>query len=530
MDSVADTASASNKEHQGDSSTDQQPQSPPPPPSPPTATATATEEPVSETAPDAAPANTGASQSGGYVPPPMDTAPPSQPPQRKRSDHQPMLTADVDINSCDNRQTLAKSSTHRTIIEATGAEVSTKGRYYAHPEDATPDDPALHLHLEASTQESLDQAIEMIEQLKSAEAPNDAANGDSQWPASAGNGDHPSYPRHYSRPGSAAGSLSGSSSKLQDKVFVDIESERGFNVRAKLIGTGGENMKYIQSTTGARVQVRGRGSGYNDSNMSADSLEPMHLFVTASSEEALAQAKGYCQSLIDTIHAQYREFREGGSGGGRRRDHHQSRRADSRDSHDYHSADHYHSSSRHEPYPSSRSHQSSYSRQHSGYSRRSERHQGRNSASASAPYYESPVSSAYGGYQNYASSQYPGSESAAVDPQSAPVTAGASNTTAADAAAYEEYANYCAQYYQYYGTYPDYSAYYSQATANDVSSAQQQDPLLSANSTVVEAPEDTHTKSIDKRVSGNGGLSPQNGYHNVPPPANYASGGNNQKV
>ncbi|KAJ2707568.1 hypothetical protein H4R19_004890 [Coemansia spiralis] len=237
--------------------------------------------------------------------------------------------ADVDISHSANRQALAKGATHSIIMEATDTEITTRGRYLDDPATATPDDPALHLHVEAGDQAALDRAVEMIEQMK-------LEGGLDHLPhASDRASHHPGGDRHRSgRSGPDA------SYCYTDKVFLEVESGRGFNVRAKLIGTGGENMRYIQDTTGARVQVRGRGSGYADGPPGLDSSEPMHLLVMADSEDVLCQAREYCRSLVDTVHAQHNEFRDGGGGGGRRHDRHGHRdgHRDSWSRHDSHHA------------------------------------------------------------------------------------------------------------------------------------------------------------------------------------------------
>ncbi|KAJ1940474.1 hypothetical protein FBU59_003801, partial [Linderina macrospora] len=198
------------------------------------------------------------------------------------------FTMDVDINFAANRQHLAKSATQRQIIEATGADISTKGQYYADASEATPDAPALHLHVEATNQDMLDRAVAMIERLKAEGDPSDHAMTPSAMSAysntqsdSYGGYRHERHPRNI----------------YHEKIPVGIESERGFNVRAKLIGTGGENMKYIQNTTGVRVQVRGRGSGFVENATGIESDEEMHLFISAPTEDVMLQAMYYSKSL-----------------------------------------------------------------------------------------------------------------------------------------------------------------------------------------------------------------------------------------
>ncbi|KAJ2001011.1 aconitate hydratase [Coemansia thaxteri] len=405
-----------------------------------------------------------------YVPPPMEDT------LRKQS-ASALFTVDVDINHSENRQTLSKSATHVVIMEATGVEIATRGRHYANSAEATSADPALHLHVEAPSQDMLTKAIDMIEAMKTEEQ-----HARSMVPRNGSDaadiGDN-AYPEQLSGRQSSAG---GGAQRLQDKVYIEVETVRGFNVRAKVIGTGGENMKYIQNTTGARVQVRGNGSGCSDGEPGSDPYEPMHLFITASSEHALNQAKDYCKSLVETIHAQYHEFKDSG---GRRYESSHARR-DSRDHHDRHSSRH----------------------------RSSDRYSGR----SQQPFQPQPQPP---GYSQPHQQEYPQHYHQAVP------------ATAAEAAAYEEYANYYAQYYQYYGTYPDPSAYYSQA---DPSAAQPRYPV--SEQCAQGADQQSHppqpSASTANFAAGCNNSPPynaqsyQNGYHSVPPPTDYSSNRNNK--
>ncbi|KAI8326263.1 hypothetical protein GQ54DRAFT_294956 [Martensiomyces pterosporus] len=399
----------------------------------------------------------GSSGEDAYVPPPIDS------PTKKNAESAGTFAQDVDINLSANRQSLAKGATQKIIMEQTGAELSTKGRYYANPADATPDDPALHLHVEAATQEILDRAVAMIERMKD-EAPPPPVQAENRGPTpeTVPSSDGGYYSRSNQRYGS------GGHAQLQDKVYVDIDSERGFNVRAKLIGTGGENMKYIQNTTGTRVQVRGRGSGFIEGSSGSEAFEPMHLHISAHSEDSLKQAKDLCQSLVDTIRSQYQEFKEGGRSN-RRHDHYGYR--DTRDYYDHHS--------------------SRYSYQQ-----------------------QPPPAQQYQQYQQQP--QYPGTNDES-DQQASK-----------DAASYDEYANYYAQYYQYYGTYPDYASYYGQTDPSAPTAAeyqqQAQDQQQPADASKThEHPPDSNRDPLappDAAAQPPAG----DGYHNVPPPTNYSNG------
>jgi hypothetical protein len=63
-------------------------------------------------------------------------------------------------------------------------------------------------------------------------------------------------------------------------VFVGIEPDRSFNARAKIVGPQGLFVKHIQQETGAKVQLKGRGSGYVEPTSGAEAFEPLHIHIT----------------------------------------------------------------------------------------------------------------------------------------------------------------------------------------------------------------------------------------------------------
>ena len=52
-------------------------------------------------------------------------------------------------------------------------------------------------------------------------------------------------------------------------------------MRAKVVGPSGMFVKYIQQETGARVQIKGQGSGFVDQETGRESDEPMHIHITS---------------------------------------------------------------------------------------------------------------------------------------------------------------------------------------------------------------------------------------------------------
>ncbi|KAI9143250.1 hypothetical protein BKA69DRAFT_1026903, partial [Paraphysoderma sedebokerense] len=165
-------------------------------------------------------------------------------------------TGNIDINDIKNKYLLTKGPTQIEIKEKTGADIITRGKYYPDRNLATEKEPPLFLHIVAQTQESLDEAVEMVKELMQQSLNLIQSR---ERPAQA-----PRQPRIYHN----------------DKVFVGFEGERGFNVRAKIVGPAGAYVKHIQKETGARVQLKGIGSGYTDAETGREADEPLHVWVS----------------------------------------------------------------------------------------------------------------------------------------------------------------------------------------------------------------------------------------------------------
>ncbi|RHZ79676.1 hypothetical protein Glove_142g47 [Diversispora epigaea] len=189
---------------------------------------------------------------------------------------------DIVINDCKNRYTLTKGATQQLIQKETGADVTTRGKYYPDKQLATEKDPPLYLHVTASTKEALDAAIKKIEELME-----QSFTPAPPVPTPRPPGIHPG--RQF----------------VQDKVFVGIEPDRTFNARAKIVGPQGAYVKHIQQETGAKVQLKGRGSGYVEPTSGVEAFEPLHIHITCWSQEGLDRAKKLCEDLISTVKAEW---------------------------------------------------------------------------------------------------------------------------------------------------------------------------------------------------------------------------------
>lgn len=97
--------------------------------------------------------------------------------------------------------------------------------------------------------------------------------------------------------------------KMLCRYNVGIEQDRSFNVLRKLLGERGSHMKTIAENTGAKLRIRGRGSGYLEGPAQTEaSDEPLMLCISAESREGFEAAVQDVESLLGHVHDQYCKF------------------------------------------------------------------------------------------------------------------------------------------------------------------------------------------------------------------------------
>jgi len=185
---------------------------------------------------------------------------------------------------------LTKASFLDKLQEETKAEIITRGKYYTNKANATPKDPPLYLHVAAESQEILDNALKKIQEII-----------DSTPPVLV----------HTDTTTSAYHKPAGQPTKRfhQAKVFIGIDDPT-FNARTKLIGIQGANVKHINRETGARLQLRGKGSGFKEPTSGKEAYEPMFFQISSLTEEGLEKAKQLVDDLIKTVKGEYEKFKQ----------------------------------------------------------------------------------------------------------------------------------------------------------------------------------------------------------------------------
>merc|ERR1711988_1074433 len=99
------------------------------------------------------------------------------------------------------------------------------------------------------------------------------------------------------------------SQKFLCRYNVGIEQDRAFNVVRKLLGDRGSHMKEIAESSGAKLRIRGRGSGFLEGAEKREaSDEPLMLCISATSASGFATATEDVESLLEYVHGQYKDF------------------------------------------------------------------------------------------------------------------------------------------------------------------------------------------------------------------------------
>jgi hypothetical protein len=83
----------------------------------------------------------------------------------------------------------------------------------------------------------------------------------------------------------------------------------GFNIPGRCLGPNGSYFNFISENSGdTEVRLRGRGSGYKESDTGEESNEPIHIQLQSSSKENLDKAKVVAERLLVHIRNEFIKY------------------------------------------------------------------------------------------------------------------------------------------------------------------------------------------------------------------------------
>ncbi|KAK1784836.1 hypothetical protein P4O66_018180, partial [Electrophorus voltai] len=176
-----------------------------------------------------------------------------------------LVVAEVEINDAPLicRNLLTRGQTQDEISRVSDTAVSTRGRYITSEEKAK----ALPSLCRSSEQELITNVV-----VKAATSSSTSYSG-----ATVTVYHHPGPPPPTLPPAGHKAHFTGGMHYVQDKLFVSLEHAlQGFSVKERVEGPGCTYLQHIQAETGAKVFLRGRGSGCLEPASGREAYEPIH--------------------------------------------------------------------------------------------------------------------------------------------------------------------------------------------------------------------------------------------------------------
>ncbi|XP_041371506.1 nuclear receptor coactivator 6-like isoform X2 [Gigantopelta aegis] len=232
---------------------------------------------------------------------------PTQTSRTKNTAPNNLIVAEVEINDvpigC--RNTLTRGSTQEEISKMSGAAVSTRGRYLPpHERMKNTVERALYLCVQGPTHHSVECAVNRInEVIQQGMKTRNTRFSPAVRPTVNVPGPHLGPPPiNTSQPPPPICQQSPRLAFVQEKLYIGLEhAPPNFDVKQKVFGPGGGFLQHIANETGAKVTLRGKGSGFLEPTSGREAFEPMHVHIQHPTIMGLQQAKQLAENLIQTI-------------------------------------------------------------------------------------------------------------------------------------------------------------------------------------------------------------------------------------
>ncbi|KAK3097764.1 hypothetical protein FSP39_012985 [Pinctada imbricata] len=233
---------------------------------------------------------------------------------------QSLIVAEVEINDvpigC--RNMLTRGATQEEISKMSGAAVSTRGRYVSFEEKSKGivSDRPLYLCVQGPTQQSVDIAVGRINEIiiNGMKSKGSRFSGQARQPPPPQPPTNIHVPRpNFSQPPPlmSINTQPQGLSIVQEKLYIGLEhAPPSFDVKSKMLGPMGSFLSHIQTETGAKVTLRGKGSGFIEPQSGREAFEPMHVHIQHPSLMGLQQAKQLSENLIQTVQQEYAQFQQ----------------------------------------------------------------------------------------------------------------------------------------------------------------------------------------------------------------------------
>jgi len=95
------------------------------------------------------------------------------------------------------------------------------------------------------------------------------------------------------------------SKKMQGQFLIGMEEDSDFHICRRVLGPHGSHMKHIARQSGARLRLRGRGSGFLEGPNKQESTDPLMLCISAPTPAGYDKAVRLTQQLFTDIQKEY---------------------------------------------------------------------------------------------------------------------------------------------------------------------------------------------------------------------------------